>query len=284
MAYTPPSGNGVAFQFTGVAYTPPAGGSIDFSSITPTGVLTADLPLTSHFFCSVDLPPITAFVKSGLPLTGLFSAEASAFGVINAALPLSCSLSGVGVVECVLSDTILISGAIPAFAATGGSLSCSIPLSCTLAGWVPYSAELSAGIPITCTFTGYVAPLGQLSARIKLTGELLGQRGNEATVSGTVQLSGELSANAGRPATLNGHMPVYGQFAGHHGIGGTLNGFVALSGDVQAIHNTLRIAVLGAELPLYAELYGLHPVPTPIWDARLSVVTRQQRIEVFTDV
>ena len=154
MAYTPPSGNAVAFQLTGVAYTAPSGSGVDFVYAIPTGTISAALPLASHFFCSIDIAPVAALVKGNLPFVGVFTADTPTCAAINAAIALSGDIDGAGAVAGRLSGTLRLTGSLAAVPATVANLAGRLPISGQISGWSPYSASLATRIPLTGEVVG----------------------------------------------------------------------------------------------------------------------------------
>lgn len=283
MAYTPPSASLADFQFTGKAYAAPSGDAVNLHFAEPTGAVLAAVPLTAHFFCSIEVAPVIAFVRTQLPLFGAFDSVAHRCGVVSAVIETSGQFPGVGHAEGEIQAALPLAGSISSKTINVGFVNGSIELSASFDSIIPPDASIRCTLPLACGLQVELKPIGALRSAIKLHGLMSCPQGYSARLAAPIKLSGHLFGVAGRVLRLSGALRVSGSFIAKAGIGGTLSSPICLTGLLQGGHLSVVESTLHGGINLSGCLFASRVDPNPIPDEVVSVFLGTDRIEVFTD-
>lgn len=285
MSYTPPLGNSVEFKFTGGSYTPPYGDSIQFEFASPTVAFNdVAIPYSAHFFCSVDVVPVVAFVKTQIALSGVLHAEALTCGRVLGGVVVKGDIPGVGHIAGSILGSIIPFGAIQTVAAVTGIVSASIPISGQLLGGTPYKAAMCGAIPLIGSFSYNTLPIGTLAGTVGIKGLVNGERGNAICINSQIKLRGNVVGAIGKVVALSGIIPIYGSSHCYVGRRCVFSGAIRTAGALICRHTQPSESVLGGTITLSANFVATrvdtkHPLVDSIY-----VRTASSQKEVFSDV
>lgn len=286
MAYTPPSGSAVGFQFTGEVYTPPSGDAVNFdwSPDEFYAALSASISLSGFFDVLRVVPPVLTFVKTQVPLVGGFAAIAIPSGGISGTIELTGSSVGVGHAVSTLSSQLSLSGSVGALAASFGVMQGGIPLGGDMRGKAPYYASVAGKFLISGAYQAQVSPTSIFYAPIAIRGSVLANGGYAARVVGGIRVAGQFSAKNGRVLSMFAAVPMHGNINTCRGNGGTFGAVLNPRSSFSVTHVSPFPAAMHSAIGVAGSFSTLHIKPSLDPDSVVYVATTPQRAEVLTDV
>lgn len=251
MAYTPPLGTAVDFQFSGLAYTPPAGTAVDFTFAT-TGAAAFDVPydFAVSGVIGFDGVATVAFdftvaseASHGVGVAAQFDVD-FLFAVSG-----GTTVSGEGVFDAPFNVAGL---AIVGDGVAFGNALLSLTLTSGAVGIVYPAGVGQIDVPISVETSGQLAPLGVANARLLLSPSVVGNF--TAPYIGTVKIDATVVVagwgNVGRKGDGNVLFQLEPVAFGKTGLSGVGN--VEVHIELNAVSSHGVVGGASALLQLYA--------------------------------
>lgn len=287
MSYGAPSGDAVAFSFTGDTYFSPAGDGANFSFVpvaptTPEATVSAQVVLA----CSASgVRGVSATVLSGAVRCSVSSNHGvSAVAAVQIRPKISASVICETLVPSVVSSSIQLTCAVSGSACPYGVVSSSVSVSGSVKGDFASSlASVQGKIAIIAAAVGAVPPSGRITARLALSCAVTGYRGATTSVVCKAACRVDVRSWYGPSASAHCAVRLTAAAQGRAGNSGISSVVVAVHGAVEGRHLNPVLLAADCRIAISVEVCAEVVQKGRDTDA-MFVLTAAEQLEVWTDV
>lgn len=301
MAYTPPIGGAVGFEFGNVAYIAPMGGAVVFEwvlsgscaaaiQITP-GITAkygqvAAADISSFLSASVGgVIPYQCLVERKIRIILANTDSTPITGAVAAVCPTSTTITVAGTIKALSSSTIPVKGTVVSPPIFVSRVSGVIPHRCAVISLDSMYGMVASTIEVTSSIVGLISPEISASASISIKGTMVAALGVSAMANNKIALRSQSSAVRGCYGVTHAISNIKASASARHGLAANVAGMcqMKLAGDGSSIG--VYRAEIDQSMPLSSAIHARYEKTVDVFvDTSLFVTSRIKRIEVTTDV